>query len=144
MDTKDGNGYLVTLVVRLTAFVFFLGVFTSCSFQDLRQVFLVCATFFAVFIPGYLEMLPEGGVKHGSSCECVEADAHCEFGFWFEMLQRLSLLFPVLCSSIFLYYLVNFGTSRAIVETVFALGLIASYSAVFVLAVLLLVSARRR
>ena len=143
MDTKDANGYLIRLVSRLAAALLFAGIFLSCSVQDLRQVLLVCAPFLAVFIPGYLEMLPEGGLKHGSSCDCVEADARCEFGLWFEMWQRLALLFPILCSSTFLYYLVNFGLSKALVETAQAVELIAFYTVVYVCAVLALVSARR-
>ncbi len=143
MDTKDGNGYLIKLVSKLLSALLFAGIFLSCSFDDLRQVFLVCAPFAAVFIPGYLEMLPEGGLKHGSSCDCAEADASCEFGLWFEMWQRMALLFPILCSSIFLYYYANLGLERALVGVAEAIQLIGIYTVVYVVAVFALVYLRR-
>lgn len=103
------------------------GVFSG----DWKQ-FIVCAPFAMVLAPGYLTLLPRGGMKHGNICACKKRDSQCEFQFWIEHAQKVALFVPPVLGSIFLQAFVNFDVERAVLETSMASATLATGSALLV------------
>ncbi|HEY9678209.1 MAG TPA: hypothetical protein V6C76_09380 [Drouetiella sp.] len=83
---------------------FFFSLLMFCAISADWRGLTVCSPFSLLLVPGYLEMLPEGGIKHGTICDCREFDSKCEIGFWLEVSQKLLLIFPMILTSIILYY----------------------------------------
>ena len=98
---------------------------------DWKQ-FIICAPFAIVIAPGYLTLLPRGGMRHGRVCQCEEKNGACEFGFWLEHVQKVLLFMPLVLCSIFLQAFVNGDLQRALWETGAASATIAGCSAVCV------------
>jgi len=92
--------------------------------------FIICAPFAIALAPGYLTLLPRGGMKHGNICACKRNDAACEFRFWIEHCQKVALFMPPVLCSIFLQAFVNGDLSRALFETGAATATMASCSAI--------------
>ena len=130
----------IALKTLIVACIF--GTFTHCSLSGNWEAFVVCAPFAIGLIPGYFNLLPKGGMRHGSSCDCLEPDEACEFGFWFEIAQKVILILPILLSSIFLSYFIMEGLRQALVETAMATLTAVLYSAVCAVAVYVLVKLR--
>jgi hypothetical protein len=83
---------------------------------DWKQ-FIICAPFAIALAPGYLTLLPRGGMRHGNICECNKRDSTCEFRFWIEHCQKVFLFMPLALASVFLQAFVNSDLQRAILET---------------------------
>lgn len=98
---------------------------------DWKQ-FIICAPFAIAIAPGYLTLLPRGGMRHGRICQCKEKDSACEFGFWLEHCQKVLLFIPPVLGSIFLQAFVNGDLQRALWETGAASVMIAGCSALCV------------
>jgi hypothetical protein len=94
---------------------------------DWKQ-FIVCAPFAVALAPGYLTLLPRGGMRHGNICECKRRDNTCEFRFWLEHSQKVLLFMPPILCSIFLQAFVNGNLQRALLETGAASAMMASCS----------------
>lgn len=100
---------------------------------DWKQ-FIVCAPFALALAPGYLTLLPRGGMRHGNICECKKRDNACEFRFWLEHCQKVLLFMPLALASIFLHSFINSDFQSAILETfaatvaMFVYGSICIYS----------------
>ena len=92
--------------------------------------FIICAPFAFVLAPGYLTLLPRGGMRHGNICECKKRDNTCEFRFWLEHSQKVFLFMPPVLCSIFLQAFVNGNLQRALFETGAASAMMASLSVV--------------
>ncbi len=94
---------------------------------DWKQ-FIICAPFSIALAPGYLTLLPRGGMRHGNICECNKRDNTCEFRFWLEHSQKVFLFMPLVLCSIFLQAFVNGSLQRALLETGAASAMMASCS----------------
>jgi hypothetical protein len=119
---------LQTLIKVLLAVVI-LGTAVYGAVSESWEQFIVCAPFAIALMPGYLELLPRGGMRHGSSCDCAELDAACELGFWFEHGQRGLLFLPLVLTSIFLSSFLQHDLRQALLETLMATGTAIIYSA---------------
>ncbi|MBA3859977.1 MAG: hypothetical protein C0507_23960 [Cyanobacteria bacterium PR.3.49] len=94
---------------------------------DWKQ-FIVCAPFAVALAPGYLTLLPRGGMQHGNICACKRNDSACEFRFWIEHSQKAALFMPPILCSIFLQAFINGDLARALLETSAATATMASCS----------------
>ena len=108
---------------------------------DWKQ-FIVCAPFSIVLAPGYLTLLPRGGMRHGNICECKKKDSNCEFLFWLEHCQKVLLFMPLALASIFLHSFVHDDIQRAILETGAATAAMLFYGCVCVYSFYLLTRSR--
>lgn len=90
--------------------------------------FIICAPFAIVLAPGYLTLLPRGGMRHGHICECKRSDNTCEFRFWLEHSQKVLLFMPPVLCSVFLQAFVQCDLQRALLETGAASATIATCS----------------
>lgn len=111
----------------------FYGVYSG----DWKQ-FIVCAPFAIALAPGYLTLLPRGGMRHGNICECKKKEGACEFRFWLEHCQKVLLFMPLALASIFLHSFVNADIKRAIFETGAATAAMFFYGCVCVYSLYLL------
>lgn len=84
--------------------------------------FIVFSPFVVALIPGYCELLPRGGWRHGTCCECVKPNAACELRFWSEHGQKLMLFLPPALVSIFLgsIFCLHHSVMQAAIQTLFA------------------------
>lgn len=103
------------------------------------EYFAIAAPFGLLVWPGYLELLPIGGLKHPAGCACQQADLECELGFWSERGQRALLFLPSVLSAIFLTSFLYKDLPRALSDlfqaTLLALAyVLAIAAALFVLA----------
>ncbi len=83
-------------------------------------------------------------VTHGTKCDCEQLDAHCEFGFWFELAAKFSLVLPLLWTSIFFFYAIGDGIHRAVDETFLSIGLSGLYYLAYFLFTYAVVAAKER
>ncbi len=98
---------------------------------DWKQ-FIICAPFAVALAPGYLTLLPRGGMRHGNICECRKRDNTCEFRFWLEHSQKVLLFMPPLLCTVFLQAFVNSDLQQALLETGAASATMASCSAALI------------
>ncbi|PZM78051.1 MAG: hypothetical protein DKT66_27665 [Candidatus Melainabacteria bacterium] len=103
------------------------GVFSG----DWRQ-FIVCAPFAIALAPGYLTLLPRGGMRHGNICECKKRDNTCEFRFWIEHYQKVILFIPLALASVFLQAFISGDLQRALFETSVATATVIFFSSICV------------
>jgi len=106
------------------------------------EPFLVFSPLSLGMLPGYFRLLPRGGMKHGTSCACLEPNENCEIGFWCEQLQRFLLGLPILLSSVFLDTLWRSNLEHALCETLVASAFTLFCCGLLVLAVFMLVKYR--
>lgn len=140
MTKEGGNEFFINLFVKLMG-VLYLGAIVTASIHDVRRVLLVSAPLLLVFLPGYLGTFK---VTHGTKCDCEQLDAHCEFGFWFELAAKFSLILPLLWTSIFFFYAIGDGIHRAVDETFLAIGLSGLYYLAYFLFTYAVVAAKKR
>jgi hypothetical protein len=136
--------YDLSLIVNFFIVTAICGTCLYCSGSGNWKPFVVCAPFALGLVPGYLNLLPKGGMRHGRSCDCLEPDEGCEFGFWFEIAQKGSLFIPMILGSIFMQCFVENGVIKALSETSLAALTIVAYSLACVIGINMLVSQRRR
>jgi len=106
------------------------------------QQFIVCAPFVIALAPGYLTLLPRGGMRHGNICDCKKRDNTCDFRFWLEHCQKVLLFMPLALTSIFLHSFIGAGLERALLETLAATAAMVFYSGVCVYSFYLLTCGR--
>lgn len=144
MGTRNETDKHVEFLARTVACLFLLAFLSFCSLEDMTQGLLVCAPFLALMVPGYFDSYPAGGITHGTSCYCLEADDMCEFGFWFQIAQKMCLILPVLFCSILIFYVLTEGVWKAIEQVALAIWATGLYACVFASAVALLIMSRNR
>lgn len=120
--------------LKVFLFIAILGTAMYSAYSGNWDRFVVCVPFVVALVPGYFELLPRGGMRHGSKCGCVKPAAACELGFWFELGQRCVLFMPILLMSIFLdsIFLFHHDLQQAMIETLLATLTAIIYSAVCV------------
>lgn len=138
MLTQDKSGlyeYLPGLIRLFLAFLI-LGTALYGAVSDQWEQFVVCSPIAIALIPGYLQLLPRGGMRHGSICGCAKPDAAYELGFWSEHGQRVILLLPLVLAMMFLYSVFVFhnGFHQALIDTSLAALAAIMYSMVSVAA----------
>ncbi len=110
------------VAVKLFIAVCILGMAAYGHFSGRWEQFMVFSPLAIALIPGYSELLPRGGWRHGTCCECVKPNTACELGFWSEHGQRLFLFLPLTLVSIFLgsIFCLHHSVMQAAIQTLFA------------------------
>jgi hypothetical protein len=125
-ESKFEQQMLTSVKVILSAVILSTVLYGAVS--ERWELFLVLAPFAIALMPGYMELLPHGGMRHGSSCECAQPDAACELGFWFEHGQKVILFLPLVLISIFLNCFLQHDLKQAAIETLLATLTAVGYS----------------
>ncbi|HEY9776184.1 MAG TPA: hypothetical protein V6C81_20640 [Planktothrix sp.] len=94
------------------------------------EAFIVSLPFVLTLAPGYLQILPTGGIKHGTLCNCAKSNPACELGWWFGLAQKGVLLLPVALMSIFAssFFSNQYDVKQALVDTSLSMLVIITYS----------------
>jgi len=127
-DSKFETNFPTAIKAFLAVYVLGMALYGAVSGH--WDNFIVSSPFFVALIPGYCELLPRGGWRHGTCCECIKPNAACELGFWSEHGQRLILFLPPALVSIFIgsIYCLHQSVMQAAIQTLFALLLAIFYS----------------
>jgi hypothetical protein len=139
---KSISANLAILLKALVVF-FLAGTCGHCYVSGNWDAFIISAPFALGIVPGYFNLLPRGGMRHGSTCYCREPDIGCELKFWFEIAQKVVLLLPILLLSIFLHSMLISGVMPALVETGLALLVASYYFSFCAICIFFLISLRR-
>lgn len=120
----------IPLAIKAFLAVCILGTAIYGAVSGHWEQFIVSSPFLVALLPGYCELLPRGGWRHGTCCECIKPNAACELGFWSEHGQKLILFLPLALVSIFLcsIYCLHHSVTQAALQTLFASLLAIFYS----------------
>jgi hypothetical protein len=115
-ETVEPMGKHLPLIIACLAILICA---VSSALSGHCEQLIVSTPFLLLAVPGYWDLLPQSGMTHGHSCKCINRDAACELGFWFEHGQRYCLMLPVVLSTIFLgsIFFLRHDLREAVIET---------------------------